>query len=138
MVEAVDEFLDRFVYEGVVGDFVFPHRQLRGCRQLPGEQEVGDFKKAAPFRQFGDRESAVAQDAGIPVDEGDGAATTCCVGESRVVGHQTEVAFVNLYRPQGAGPDRAVGNRDLIGLTGAVISDGQGADLLGHAGLLSL
>ncbi len=138
VVEAVDELLDRLVDEGVVGDFVLPHRQLRACRQLTGEQQVGDLEEAAPLRQLRDRKSTVAQDAGISVDEGDGTATARRVGESGIVGHQTEVAFVNLYRPQGGGTDRAIGDRDLIGLTGAVIGDGQGTDLLGHAGLLSL
>ncbi len=138
VVEPVDELLDRLVDERVMCDFALPHRQLRGRGQFPGEQQIGDFQEAALVRQFRDRKAAVAQDAGIAVDEGDRTAAARRVRESRIVGHQTEVALIDLYRTQGVGADRAVLDRDLIGLAGAVVSDGQGTDLLGHAGLLSL
>src|SRR5712692_2718236 len=43
VMEAIEEFLDALVDVGVVRDVVGPILQLRGCRQLAGEQQVGGF-----------------------------------------------------------------------------------------------
>ena len=74
-----------------------------------------------------DRVAAVAQDAGVAVDVRDPAAGRGGVEERRVVRHQPELAEVG-------GVDRAVRDRDLDLVSGAVVPDAQ--RLVGHVSRL--
>ena len=62
----------------------------------------------------------------LAVDVGDRAAARRGVREGRVVGHQAEVVLVDLDLAEVHRPDGPVGDRDLVGLAGAVVRDREG------------
>ena len=73
VVEALQEALsDVLVDEGVVRDVVRPLGVLLGRRQLPVEQEVGDLEIVRLLSKLLDRVPAVAQDAVLSIEVGDG------------------------------------------------------------------
>src|SRR5690606_13050925 len=71
----------------------------------------------------------------VPVDERDRALAGGGVHERRVVGHQPEVVVPAGDLPEVRRSNRAVRDRDLVALAGAVVGDGQG--FLGHGGAAS-
>jgi hypothetical protein len=99
VVEAVDELLDVLVHVGVVGDLVGPGARLFFVRQVAVQQQPGHVEEGRALGQFLDRVAAVAQDALVAVDEGDGAAAARGVLEGRVIGEQSEVVFGHLDLP---------------------------------------
>ena len=73
-----------------------------------------------------DRVAAVFEDALLAVDVGDRAAARGGVREGGVVGHQAEVVGVGLDLAEVHRADGAVADRQLVGLAGAVVGDGEG------------
>ena len=73
--------------------------------------------------QLLDRVAAVLEDAGVAVDVGDRAATRRGVHVRGVVGHQPEVLVVGLDLAQVDRAHRAVLDRQLVALAGAVVGD---------------
>ena len=118
VVEAVDELLDVLVHVGVVGDLVGPRRRLFLVRQLAAQQQPGHVQEGRAARQFLDRVTAVAQDALVAVDEGDGAAAARGVLEGGVVGKQSEVVIGGLDLPKVDRADSAVDDRDFVAAAG--------------------
>ena len=72
-----------------------------------------------------DRDAAVLEHARLAVDEGDRAPARGGVRVRRVVGHEAEVVLVDLHLAEVHRLHRAVGDRDLEGLAGAVVGDRQ-------------
>jgi hypothetical protein len=73
VVEALHEPLAHvLVDEGVVGDLVPPLLVLVGVGQLAVDEEVGDLEVGRVLGQLLDRVAAVAQDAGVTIELGDG------------------------------------------------------------------
>src|SRR5579875_2871675 len=73
VAEPLDEALDVLVEERVHADVVPPHLEVRGRRQLALDDEVGHLEVVALLGQLLDRVAAVAEDAALAVDVGDGA-----------------------------------------------------------------
>ena len=65
------------------------------------------------------------EDPGGAVDVGDRGAAGGGVGEGRVVGHHPEFVLVDFDLAQVHRPHGAVGDRQLVGLAGAVVGDRQ-------------
>jgi hypothetical protein len=134
VVEAVDELLDVLVDERVVGDVEHPRVVLLLGRQLAVDQQVGDLEEARVLGQLLDGVPAVAQDPGVTVDEGDLRADVGRVLERRVVGEQAEVVVAHLDLAQVHRADGTVLDRELVGLPGAVVGDGERVLLITHRG----
>jgi len=122
VVEALHETLSHvLVDERVVRDVVTPLLELGRGRKLTVDQEVRDLQIARRFGQLLDRIAAVAEDAVLAVQLGDGALRRGGHSERRVVepgtGHQLG---------PGLGVDAAVDDGDFDRLTGAVVGDGDG------------
>ena len=126
VAEALEELLEVLVDEGVVDDVVGPAVELGPGRQLAEDQEVGDLEEAGALAELLDRVAAVFEDPGLAVDVGDRRAAGGRVGEGRVVGQHPEFVLVDLDLAQVHGADRAVGDRQLVGLAGAVVGDAEG------------
>ena len=94
-------------------------------RQLAEDEQVGDLEVARLLAELLDRVAPVLEDPGLAVDVGDRRAAGGGVGERRVVGHQAEVVLGDLDLAQVHRPHRAVGDRQLVGLAGAVVGDRQ-------------
>ena len=94
-------------------------------RQLAEDQQVGDLEEGGALAELLDRVAAVFEDAGGAVDVGDRGAAGGGVGEGRVVGHQPEFVLVDLDLPQVEAAHGPVLDRQLVGLAGAVVGDGQ-------------
>ena len=99
VVEAVDELLDVLVHVGVVGDLVRPRRRVLLVRQVTVQEQPGHVQEGGVLGEFLNRVAAVAEDALVAVDEGDGAAAARGVLEGRVVGKQSEVILGGLDLP---------------------------------------
>ena len=125
VAETLHELLGGFVQHGVVGDVVHPVVQLFLGGQFAEQQQVGDFQEGAALGENFDGISAIAQDALVAVDVGDGALARRRVHERRIVGHQPEIVGAGFDLPQIHGPDGAVVDRDGIGFVGAIIGDGE-------------
>ncbi len=125
VAEALEELLEILVDEGVVGDVVDPAIELGPGRQLAEDQQVGDLEEGRLFAELLDRVAAVFEDAGVAVDVGDRGAAGGGVGEGRVVGQHAEFVLVDLDLAKVHRPHGAVGDRQLVGLTGAVVGDGE-------------
>ena len=93
--------------------------------QLAEENQVCGLEEIALFRQLLDRVSAVEQHALVAVDVGDLAAAGGRVLERRVVCGQAEIVRRGLDLPEIHRPDRAVLDRNLVGLAGPVVLDRQ-------------
>ena len=125
VAEALEELLEVLVDEGVVGDVVDPAVELRAGRQLAEDQQVGDLEEGGALAELLDRVAAVFEDARVAVDVGDRGAAGGRVGEGRVVGQHAEFVLVDFDLAQVHGPHGAVGDRQLVGLAGAVVGDCQ-------------
>ena len=102
-----------------------PLVELRLRRQLAVDQQVGDLEVGRLLRELLDRIAAVLEDALVAVDVGDRRPARRRVRERRVVGHEPEVVLGDLDLAQVHGAHGAVLDRDLVGLAGAVVGDGQ-------------
>src|SRR6058998_151415 len=131
VMEPIDEFLDAFVDDRVVGDVVYPRVELRRGGQLAVEQQVRRFQERAARGQLLDRIAAVAQDPLVAVDVTDRTAARRGVQEPGVVRRQPRIVVRDLDLAQVDRSDRAVLDRQLVRLAGPVVGDGQGA--LRHA-----
>ena len=96
-------------------------RELLLGRELTVEQEVRDLEIGRLLRELLDRVAAVAQDAGVAVEEGDRAGTRRRRQERRVVHAQIRVELAQRRRREHAVVDV---DRDLF--AGAVVDDGDG------------
>ena len=101
VAEAVEELRHVRVHVGVEAHLLLPRLELVARRQLALEQEPRRLEEARVLGELLDRVAAVAQDAGVAVDERDPAARRGGVEEGRVVRHQPQLAEVG-------GADRAV------------------------------
>ena len=103
--EAAEEALELLVQQRVVADPLVERFQLGGRGQVAVDQQVGNFQEAGVLGQLLDRVAAVAQDAGIAVDVGDGRGGGRGVHETGVKGDGAGllqqlgnvVAFVSFY-----------------------------------------
>ena len=125
VAEALEELLEVLVDVGVVGDVEDPAVELGAGRQLAEDQQVGDLEEGGALAELLDRVAAVFEDAGVAVDVGDRGAAGGGVGEGRVVGHHPEFVLVDLDLAQVHAAHGAVLDRQLVGLAGAVVGDGQ-------------
>ena len=89
------------------------------------DQQVGDLQITRALGELLDRVAAVFEDPLVTVDEGDRRATRRGVHERGVVGHEAEVLVVDLDLAKLGGADRAVLDRHLVCLAGAVVGDRQ-------------
>ena len=96
--EPLEELRHVGVHVGVLADVLFPPPERVGLRQLALQQQVRRLEEAGLLRDLLDRVAAVAQDAGVAVDVGDGAPGGRGVDEALVVGG---VAGLGQQRPQG-------------------------------------
>lgn len=71
--EELEEALHVLVHQRVVSDVAFELIELLLVGQLAVEEQVGHFDEAGLFRELIDGIAAVAQDAQLAVEEGDGA-----------------------------------------------------------------
>ena len=126
VAEALEELLQVLVDVGVVGDVEHPAVELRLGRQLAEDQQVGDLEEGGALAELLDRVAAVFEDPGGAVDVGDRGAAGGGVGEGRVVGHQPEFVLGDFDLAQVDAAHGAVLDRQLVGLAGAVVGDGQG------------
>ena len=125
VVEPLHEPLaDVVVQERVVDDVEGPVVELGLRRQLPVQEQVGDLEVRRVLRQLLDRVAAVAQDAGVAVQEGH-TRRARRRGQERGVVH----AQVGVQLPQRGRWEHPVldGHGDL--LAGPVVDDGDG---VGH------
>src|SRR6202521_36623 len=96
VVEAVEKFLDALVNEGVVRDVVGPLFELRGGGEIAVEEQVGGVGVGAFFGGVFDGIAAIAEDAGVAVNEGDAADAGSSVVVSGVVTHHAEFGGVDF------------------------------------------
>src|SRR5262249_33168456 len=94
-------------------------------RQLAVHQQVGDFEVVGTLGQLLDRIAAVLEDALVAVDVGDGGPARRGVDEPRVIDRDSGLAVALADLRQIGGPDRAVGDREVVLNTGAVVAYGQ-------------
>ena len=86
--EAVEEGAQVLVQHRVPADGVLEAAQLVARRQLAVDEQVGDLDEGRLLGQLVDRVAAVAQDALVAVDVGDGALARRRVDEADVVGDE--------------------------------------------------
>src|SRR6266852_1843589 len=120
-MEAVQELLDALVDEGVMGDVVGPLLQLRSAGQLAAQDQVGSLQIIALLGQLLDWIAAVAQDAGVAINESYAAVAQRRIVERRVVTHQAEIAPVGLDLAQVQGADGAIFDGEFVLLARAVV-----------------
>ena len=125
VAEPLHERLHVLVHERVVGDLVDPRVVLRLGRQAAVDQQVGDLEEVGLLRQLLDRVAAVLEDPLLAVDEGHGTSTGGGVDEAGVVDREAGTLLVGLDLPEIGGLDGAVGDRDVVLLSGAVVADGE-------------
>src|SRR5712691_8421307 len=124
-MEAVQELLDALVDEGVMGDVVGPLLQLPSGGQLAAQDQVGSLQIIALLGQLLDWIAAVAQDAGVAINESDAALAQRRIVERRVVTHQAEIAPVGLDLAQVQSADGAIFDGEFVLLTRAVVGDAE-------------
>src|SRR6266851_8049073 len=120
-MEAVQELLDALVDEGVMGDVVGPLLQLRSAGQLAAQDQVGSLQVIALLGQLLDWIAAVAQDAGVAINESDAALAQRRIIERRVVTYQAEITPVGLDLAQVQGADGAIFDGEFVLLARAVV-----------------
>src|SRR5580658_6201385 len=119
VVESFQEPLaDVFVDEGVVRDLVAPLLELGLVRKLVVEKQVSHLEVGRGLGELLDGITAVAEDALVPVDEGDGALARGCSREARVVEPDTWKQLLPLGRRYAPELDR---NLELV--AGPVVDD---------------
>src|SRR3989442_12806506 len=134
VAEALDELLDVLVHVRVVRDVEDPAVELILGGQFSVDQEIGDLEVGALLAELLDWDAAVPELAFVAVDPGDRAAAGSGGEEGRVVRHEAEIVLGDLDLAQLAGPDRAVGDLELVVLAGALVDDPEDVATLGcHA-----
>ena len=120
MVEALHEPLAHVLMdERVIGDVVLPRLELLGGGQFPVDEQIGDLEIGGLLGQLFDGVAAIAQDAVLAVEFGDGTGG----GRGGAEGGIVEPDARQELRPLG-GVDATVGDRNLYGFAGAVVGDG--------------
>jgi hypothetical protein len=120
VVECVDEPLPEvFVDVRVVADVVGPRLELVDRRQLTVDEQVGHLQVGGPGSQLFDRVAAVAQDARVAVQIGDGTRGQGGAHEGRVVEPDPREEFSQVVRS-----NPSVDDRDFHDLAAAVVGDG--------------
>src|SRR5665809_21634 len=90
------------------------------------DEQVGHLEEGGLLGELLDRVAAVLEDPLLAVDEGDRTATGGGVDEAGVVDREARVVLaLRLDLSQIRGLDAAVGDRDVVLLSGAVVSDGE-------------
>ena len=107
------------------GYVVGPVFQLGFVGQLAVEEKIGGFEVGAFFGEVLDGIAAVAQDAGVAVDESDFADAGSGVVEGGVVTHHAEIGGVDFDLAQVGGADGVVDDGNFVSLAGAIVGDGQ-------------
>ena len=119
--EAVEEPLEVLVQHGVPLDPVGEIRQLFGRRQLAVDQQVADLDEGRLLGELVDRVTAVAQNAGVAVDVGDGtlagggvdeAVVECGVVRSWLTDCQAQYRHFLRWRGRSAGRSRPLGTSE--------------------------
>ena len=87
------------------------------------KNEIGDLQKRNPLGQFFDRISAIPQNPFLAVDIGDGTSAGTGIGETRIIGDETEVLVIHLDLPKVERPYRAVYDLNLVFPARSVVSD---------------
>src|SRR4029450_11169135 len=100
--------------------------------------QVGDLEIVGALRQLLDGIAAVAENTAVAVDLGDAADRRRGVGEGWVIGEEAEVVGIRPDLAEIHGADGAIGDRHLVGLARAIVSDGQGVGWHDHGLLPSL
>ena len=96
VVEAFQEALtDVLVDERVIGDLVHPVVELCLVREIPVDQQVGDFEVGRLLCQLFDRVAAVLELALLAVHVGDRALGCCCRHEGGVVEPDSRSSFAH-------------------------------------------
>ncbi len=121
--ETLHELLDVLVKVRVGRDVVREVLQLGGRRQFALQEEPGHLEKRRLLGELLDRVSPVFQDSLVAVDERDRRLARRRVREGGVVRHQAEIVLVGLDLAKVERPDRAVLDRQLVRLSGAVVGD---------------
>ena len=120
VVEALQETLSYVLVDiGVVCDLVAPGVEVGGRRQLPVQEQVGDLEIVGMLGEFGDLVAAIAQDPGVPVDEGHRALARRGGDEARVVEPDAGEELAPLARRHAA-----VADGDLELIARPVVDDG--------------
>ena len=91
--ETAKQEADLFVHHRVIGDGVFERLHLAGGRKLTVKKQIANFEKGRFFGQLLNGITAIQQDAGIAIDEGDGALARRGRGKSGVVGENIGVVI---------------------------------------------
>src|SRR5215831_20115238 len=140
VMETINKFFDVFVNEGMKGNIVGPVLQLRLCRQLPIEDQVGGFQIGAPLSKLFNRVTTIAQDSLFSVDKSNLALARSCIHKGRVIGHDPEVIVGDLDLAQIRSPDggtfggiETIHQGNLVALVGSVIDHRE--RILGHTHL---
>ena len=94
-------------------------------RQFAKKDQVGGFEIGAALGQLLDGVSAIAQDAGVAVDEGDFALAERRIVEGRIVTHHAEIALVHLDLAEIESADRIVGDGHFVGFTVTIVGNGE-------------
>ena len=138
VVKPVEHLLHVLVHDGVVGDVMHPRIVLRLVRQFSMDKQVSHLQVVALLGELLDGVSPVAENPALPIDEGDGALARGAIQKGRVEAHEAEVLFRHLDILEVGPPDgrtvqgeRAIVDRNLVRLAGAVVGDGE---TLGHHG----
>src|SRR5437762_4685690 len=111
--------------ERVMRDVIGPIFQLLGRRQFAMKEQVSGFQIRAFLREILDGIAAVTQNAGVAINKSDSADARSRVVERRVVTHHPEFFGIDFDLAEVGGPDGAVGDRDFVGFSGAIVSDGE-------------
>ena len=108
--ERAEEALELLVEQRVPADAGGEFGELRGRRQFAVDQQVAHLQVGRTFRQLLDRISAVAEDAGIAVDVGDGRGGRSRVRVTRIerdeAGGGHELGDIEPRDPFGGPRDR--------------------------------
>ena len=112
-MKAVEKFLDALVDESVMRDVIGPVLQLRFGGQLAVQEQIGSLEIGAFFGEVVDGIAAIAQDAGVAVDESDFADAGSGVVEGRIVAHHAEIGGFDFDLAQIGGADGVVARWEL-------------------------
>src|SRR2546427_5022499 len=91
MMEAVDELLDIFMDNRVIGNIMRPMVELGLGGKLAVEDQIGSFEIRALLRNLFDRIAPVTQNSLIPVDVSNFALTGRGIHKAGVITHQTVI-----------------------------------------------
>src|SRR5260221_5649718 len=105
-------------------DVPSPAFQLGFGGQFAVKQQIGGFEVGAFFGELFDGVAAITQDSFVAVDVSDAADAGSSVVVGGVVAHHAEIGGVGFNLAEIHGPDRAMGNGEVVALAGAIVGDG--------------